>query len=74
MLSRTVDGSQNGLPSLRYFRFPHAQPLCLALLDPIDRILKGRGSPFRRACNACSPASSSLLLPPSSVGEEQLRL
>ena len=33
----SIDRSQNGLSSLRYFRLPPVQPLCLALVDPIDR-------------------------------------
>jgi hypothetical protein len=39
--SPSIDGSQNGLPSLRYFGLPPTQPLRLALVDPTDRILKG---------------------------------
>src|SRR5271170_6294201 len=38
--SPSIDGSQNGLPSLRYFGLPLAQPLRLALVDPIDRYLR----------------------------------
>ena len=37
--SPLIDRSQNGLPSLRYFRLPPAQPLRLALVDPTDRYL-----------------------------------
>jgi hypothetical protein len=36
----SIDGPQNGLPSLRYFGLSPAQPLRLALVDPTDRILK----------------------------------
>jgi hypothetical protein len=36
----SIYGSQNGLPSLRYFGLPSAQPLRLALVDPTDRYLR----------------------------------
>jgi hypothetical protein len=36
----SIYGSQNGLPSLRYFGHPPAQPLRLALVDPTDRYLR----------------------------------
>jgi hypothetical protein len=38
--SPSIDGSQNGLTSLRYFGLPPAQPLRLALVDPRDRAWK----------------------------------
>jgi hypothetical protein len=36
----SIDGSQNGLPSLRYFGLSPTQPLRLALMDPTDRYLR----------------------------------
>jgi hypothetical protein len=39
--SPSIDGSQNGLPPLRYLGLPPTQPLRLALVDPTDKILKG---------------------------------
>jgi hypothetical protein len=38
--SPSIDWSQNGLPSLRYFGLPPAQQLRLALVDPTDRYLR----------------------------------
>ena len=62
--SPSIDGSQNRLPSLRYFGLPPSRPLRLALVDPTDRILKGVEARSRRTCslinNACFPASSLL--------------
>ena len=36
----SIDGSQNGLSSLRYFGLPPTQPLHLTLIDPTDRYLR----------------------------------
>jgi hypothetical protein len=36
----SIDGSQNGPPSLRYFGLPPAQPRRLGLVDPTDRYLR----------------------------------
>src|SRR5271154_3067566 len=38
--SPSIDGSQNGLSSVRYFGLRPAQPLRLALVDPTDRYLR----------------------------------
>ena len=56
--------SPNGLPSLRYFGLPSAQPLRrLALMDPTDRYLRA-WKPVPQF-NHYSPSSNGRLSPPS---------
>ena len=62
--SPSIDGSQNGPSSLRYFGLPPAQPLRLALVDPTDRHIRA-WKPVCHARSLITTRAFPLLLSPS---------